>query len=84
MVEVHVAELRQLFNAIDPSPFRERDLDPKAEAFIVEWSREVPAYVPLTLLVHVDRRSDRDDDAGLLRDAVRAYFTAEAASARRR
>lgn len=84
VVEVHVAELRQLFNAIDPSPFRERDLDPKAEAFIVEWTREVPAHVPLALLVHVDRRSERDDDATLLREAVRAYFTAEAQSARRR
>ena len=29
LIEVHVAELRQLFNAIDPSPFRERDLDPQ-------------------------------------------------------
>lgn len=27
VIEVRVAELRQLFNAIDPSPFRERDLD---------------------------------------------------------
>jgi hypothetical protein len=35
-----VAELRQLFNAIDPSPFRERDLDPRAEEFIVEWARD--------------------------------------------
>ena len=30
VIEVRVAELRQLFNAIDPSPFRERDLDPRA------------------------------------------------------
>ncbi len=37
---VRVAELRQLFNAIDPSPFRERDLDPRAEEFIVEWARD--------------------------------------------
>jgi hypothetical protein len=28
LIEVHVSELKQLFNAIDPSPFRERDLDP--------------------------------------------------------
>jgi hypothetical protein len=34
LIEVHVAELKQLFNAIDPSPFRERDLDPNAEEFI--------------------------------------------------
>jgi len=27
IIEVRVSELRQLFNAIDPSPFHERDLD---------------------------------------------------------
>ena len=42
VIEVRVAELRQLFNAIDPSPFRERDLDPRAETFIVDWARELP------------------------------------------
>ena len=41
-IEVRVAELRQLFNAIDPSPFRERDLDPNAEQFIVDWARDLP------------------------------------------
>ena len=30
VIEVHVVELKQLFDAIDPSPFRDRDLDPKA------------------------------------------------------
>ena len=45
IIEVRVGELRQLFNAIDPSPFRERDLDPRAEEFIVGWSKadEAPA-----------------------------------------
>jgi hypothetical protein len=42
VIEVRVAELRQLFNAIDPSPFRQRDLDPRAEEFIVDWSRDFP------------------------------------------
>jgi hypothetical protein len=27
VIEVHVGELKQLFDAIDPSPFRDRDLD---------------------------------------------------------
>jgi hypothetical protein len=35
VIEVHVAELQQLFNAIDPAPFREKNLDPAAEEFIV-------------------------------------------------
>jgi len=39
-IEVHVTELKQLFNAMDPSPFRERDLDPNAEQFIIGWARQ--------------------------------------------
>jgi len=31
-------ELKQLFNAMDASPFRERDLDPGAEDLIVGWA----------------------------------------------
>ncbi len=42
VIEVHVGELRQLFDAIDPSPFRDRDLDPKAEDFILGWPRTCP------------------------------------------
>ena len=33
-LDIHVGELKQLFNAMDPAPFRDRDLDPKAEEFI--------------------------------------------------
>ena len=49
IIEVRVAELRQLFNAIDPSPFRERDLDSRAEEFIVEWARDFPRDARLAL-----------------------------------
>lgn len=35
VIEVHVGELRQLSDAVDPSPFHDKDLDPKAEEFIV-------------------------------------------------
>ncbi len=41
-IEIRVGGLKQLFNSIDPSPFREKDLDPAAEEFIVEWAREAP------------------------------------------
>ena len=43
LIEVRVGELKQLFNAIDPSPFREKDLDPNAEEFIVGWAKDAPA-----------------------------------------
>lgn len=84
LIEVRVTELRQLFNAIDPSPFRERDLDPKAEAFIVEWSSDVPAKAPLALLVHLERTTGGDEDAATLRAAIREFFGQRAASSRRK
>jgi hypothetical protein len=54
LIEVYVAELEQLFHAIDPSPVREKDLDPAVEEFIVGWSREIPRDAPLALVVHVE------------------------------
>jgi hypothetical protein len=84
VIEVHVAELRQLFNSIDPSPFQERDLDPRAEDFIVGRGRDLPGNAPLALLVHLDRPAGRPDEAALLRESIHFFFAAEAASARRR
>jgi hypothetical protein len=82
-IEVRVAELRQLFNAIDPSPFRERDLDPRAEEFIVDWSRDLPRDAPLALVVHLERAAGRSDEAVILREAIHEFFAQRTASSRR-
>ena len=84
VIEVRVTELKQLFNAIDPAPFRERDLDPKAEEFIVEWARETPGDREIALLVHLERAAGRPDEAAVLRDAVAEFFAHRAESARQR
>jgi hypothetical protein len=84
VIEVRVAELRQLFNAIDPSPFHERDLDPRAEEFIVEWSTDLPDDAPLALLVHLDRAPGRTDEAATLRNAIHEFFGQRAAVTRRK
>jgi hypothetical protein len=84
IIEVRVAELRQLFNSIDPAPFRERDLDPKVEEFIVEWSQEVPHHHPIALLVRLDAPASPQDEGALLRDAVHQFFAQRAESYRRR
>jgi hypothetical protein len=83
-IEIHVAELRQLFNAIDPSPFREKDLDPAGEEFIVSWAREAPRDAPLALVVYLDRPAGLPEEPAILRDAIREYFGHRAASERRR
>jgi hypothetical protein len=84
VIEVRVAELRQLFNAIDPSPFRERDLDPRAEEFIVEWAGDLPRDARLALLVHLERSAGPADEAPLLGESVHEYFKQRALQSRRR
>jgi hypothetical protein len=84
VIEVHVGELKQLFDAIDPSPFRDRDLDPKAEEFIVGWAKELPREAKLALIVDLDREAGLPDEAAVLRDAVHEFFNHRAEAYRRR
>ena len=62
-LELRVGEMRQLFNAMDPAPFRERDLDPNAEEYIVEWGRETRAGAPLGLVVQLSREPATPENA---------------------
>ena len=84
VIEVRVSELLRLFNSIDPAPFRERDIDPAVEEFIVDWSREAPANAPLALLVRLEHPARSADDAGVVRDAIHQFFAQRAIATRRR
>src|SRR5688572_16889288 len=83
-IEVHVSELRQIFDEMDPSPFHDRDLDPKAAEYIVGWARELPIHAPVSLLVHLDRSAGWPDEAAHLGDAIRQFFSGRSAAARQR
>lgn len=84
VIEVHVAELQQLFNAIDPSPFREKDLDGDAEEFIVGWAKDAARDVPLALLVYLDRPAGLAEEPAILRDAVHEFFGQRVQATRQR
>jgi hypothetical protein len=83
LIEVHVTDLQQMFNSFDPTPFNERDLDPKAEEFIAGWARELSTEVPLGLIIHVDKEP-RPEQIKTTQDAVRDYFGERATQTRRR
>lgn len=83
-IEVRVNELKQLFNAVDAAPFRDRDLDPNAEAFILEWSRDADRRRPLALIVHLGAEAPREEDRVVLEQAVHEFFAHRAVSARHR
>jgi hypothetical protein len=84
VIEVHVGELKQLFNSIDPSPFRNKDLDPGAEEFIVGWAKDLPREAQLALVIDLDRQAGLPDEAAVLRDAIHEFFRQRAETYRRR
>jgi len=72
-ISLKVRDINQLFNSMDPSPFIEKDLDDKAEEFIVGWAREFPPDAPLRLRVHLEQWP-AEDPKELIREAVHNHF----------
>jgi len=83
VLDLYLVELRRIFDSLDPAPFRERDLDPKANEYIVDWARECPAGQPLALVVHLDLAPVASGDALLLGEAVREFYRGRATATRR-
>ena len=83
IIEVRVGGLQHLYNAIDPAPFHEKDLDPKAEEYIVGRARELHRNTPLELLVHLDRPTEANEEE-TLRRAVVDFFDRRAEGAGQR
>jgi hypothetical protein len=83
VLNLYLSDVRRLFNSMDPAPFRERDLDPEAAAYIVEWAEEAPAKQPLGMVVHLGAGSGADAETGLIRDSVHEYFQRRAVATRR-
>jgi hypothetical protein len=75
LILVRVQESSQLFNSLDPSPFLERDLDDDLVDYITSWAREIPKHRPLRLRIQVRQPPRRDDEVGILRQAIHNHFT---------
>jgi hypothetical protein len=80
-VSIHVRDLAQLFNSLDPSPFWDRDLDREAAEFIEEEFSEKRSSRAWHLHVHT---SGGDALAADLQAAIEHYYERLASSARRR
>ena len=73
LIDLHIAELSLLFNALDPSPPREKSLDPKVDEFIVSWARGAKGDVQFALQVYVDRPGV-PEEIDTVRGAIHEYF----------
>jgi hypothetical protein len=51
-IDIRLRELAQLYDSLDPSPFREKSLDRDAQAYLIECASEFPAKGEWRVLVH--------------------------------
>jgi len=80
-VSIHVRNLAQMFNSLDPSPFWDRDLDVDAAQFIEEEFSEKLSAEVWHLHVHAQEGASLES---ALQAAVQHYYERLANSARRR
>jgi len=82
-IAIRVRTIGQLFNSLDPSPFREKDLDPGVEEFLVGWVRELPPGGAFRITVHLPPEEAQKPEAAEIPAAFSHYFQYRAeASAR--
>jgi hypothetical protein len=74
IIAVHLRDLRQLFDSLDPSPFHEKDLDKDAEEYIVGSALELSSKKPLAMVVDLDQDGEIPDEGQVIGNAVRTHF----------
>jgi hypothetical protein len=74
LVEMRLDSISQLFNSLDPAPFRDKDLDRDAEEYIVGAVDDFTLSAPLKIVVYLPVSKQGADTALLLGDAIHRYF----------
>ncbi|HMK13536.1 MAG TPA: hypothetical protein VK460_00780 [Burkholderiales bacterium] len=82
-IELHLHDLAQLFNSMDPTPFLHKDLDPEAEEFIESWALEFPPNSRIHITIHIEQLPSEADPNALVNEAIHNYFDYKAGLARR-
>jgi hypothetical protein len=73
-IEVRLSSIDQLFETLDPSPFREKDLDKEVEEFIGSWARELHTDLPFTIVVHLPEKQLARPEAKEIGPAITGFF----------
>ncbi len=73
-IEVSLRSPKQLFDARDPAPFIDRDLDDDAVDYIVSSTEEFPIRAPLKLVLHFSEKEDSSLSPHEISEAIHSYF----------
>src|SRR5262245_48048767 len=83
VIELHLRDVEQLFDSLDPWPFYERDLDTDAEEYLVASVRELADRRVTSLVVYVDKPSADSDEQRVVEQAIHGHFERKAKFAAR-
>lgn len=81
-IELRIAQLSELFNSMDPTPFHHRNLDADAEEFLENWALEFPQDSHFRIIVHIEQMP-QEDPTPLISDAIHNYFNYKAVRSKR-
>lgn len=82
-IEMRIAELSQLFNSMDPTPFHHRDLDTNAERFLESWALEFSQDSHFRIIVHIEKMP-QENPAPLVAEAIHNHFEYKSVLAKRK
>jgi hypothetical protein len=73
-IEIELRQVAQLFNTLDPSPFRESDLADEAETYIVDQAMDLPKNTPIRIVIYLPQSELEHAAAIDMAGAVKNYF----------
>lgn len=82
-LEIHIDTETQLFNSMDPAPFRRRELDPAVVDYIIAFAEKAPSRADLGLAIQLDSAPPGVDVEMIVANAVCENFRRMAADTRR-
>lgn len=72
-IELRIRQLAQLFNSMNPTPFRNRDLDTEAEAFIESRAQEFSPGGRFHITIHLEEPEKETNPNAPTREAIHNF-----------
>ncbi|MBP1929119.1 hypothetical protein J2741_001666 [Methanolinea mesophila] len=83
MVEIVLDNVMELYNSLDPSPFRKRELDHAAEEYIYNAIDDFPLKEPMEIVVYLPPSKITPDVQDSIRSGIHNHFNYRLAAGER-
>ena len=83
-IDLKVRQSQQLFDNLDPAPFRERDLDADVVEYVMAAALEIPRKRPVAVVVMISDEPEPRLAPDVIAEAVRCHFRYEGEQVERR